>query len=256
MPVRRRDSAYVLAWLAFVTGTAFIILAVYLTSGSGVRGAEAWGRVSLSLGVALVAPTVLSVLHHYFETHTTLRHFGILRVHRTRSEISGPEWNDFIRDAKHTIWLYGITESGYAVDDETKTTLRRFFEKTRATDARVLLLNPDAPVTNRLAVQEDYKPSDTLANAIRDARSRFEAIRSELNTPAGFGIGLYDDYPQFSIVRCDSRMLVTLYVRYFRGDRCPTLLLRAEESPAEESSLFAIYEAHFERAWKDAHQAP
>ncbi|MGQ0775035.1 MAG: hypothetical protein ACT4NY_11560 [Pseudonocardiales bacterium] len=35
-----------------------------------------------------------------------------------RGRISRPKWNDTIRGCKKSLWLYGMAELGYALDDE------------------------------------------------------------------------------------------------------------------------------------------
>ena len=54
------------------------------------------------------------------------------------------------------------------------------------------------------------------------------------------------------MVRCDDRLLVTPYLRYFVGSNSPTFELRADKAP----KMFARYARQFENTWNHAEDWP
>lgn len=102
----------------------------------------------------------------------------------SRGSVNRQQWRDIIRESQDHLWLYGMAEFQYAIDD-------------------------DVP--------------GILAEAAR----------------AGCV------HPTVSIVRGDGRMLVTPYLRFFKGSNSPTFELT--EGPARK--MFGRYARHFGQTW-------
>lgn len=64
----------------------------------------------------------------------------IVAAYAMRGLIPRPKWNDTIRNAREHLWLYGMAELGYALDDEVPTIVAEAAQ--RGCDIRVLLLDP------------------------------------------------------------------------------------------------------------------
>jgi hypothetical protein len=56
----------------------------------------------------------------------------------------------------------------------------------------------------------------------------------------------YDRHPSVSVVRGDSRMFVTPYLRFFIGSNSPTFEIASESAP----KMFSRYARHFDDMWK------
>ncbi|MGI5247618.1 DUF5919 domain-containing protein [Dactylosporangium sp. CA-139066] len=160
-----------------------------------------------------------------------------------RRDLARPEWQDMIRDCQEYLWLYGLSEQGYANDADVPRLLRD--AAGRGCDIRILLLNPDYPGIADIDAAEGSPPG-TLAARIRGALHRFHRMAARCG--GRMHIRTYDVPPTASIVRGDNRMLTTPALRYLTGGDSPTFLL--ESTPAGQ--MFRTYEQHFHQLWDDA----
>jgi DNA-binding transcriptional regulator YiaG len=160
-----------------------------------------------------------------------------------RGLITRQQWNETIRGATSDLWLSGMAEFGYASDDEVPDILAE--AAAGGCCVRILLLNPDAPVTKEIDGDEGSPPG-TLATRILAALARFGQMRRACGE--GMVIRIYDGYPTASIVRGDDKMLVTPYLRFFIGSNSPTLELHADLA----AKMFSRYSRHFENTWTTA----
>jgi hypothetical protein len=171
----------------------------------------------------------------------------IAKVYPQRAFIAREEWRRFIRKAKKELWLYGMAEGGYARDEDTEKTLSLLPQDCTA---RILLLNPDSPVTHEIDADEGNEPG-TLQKNILTSLARFARMRAR--KPGQVQIKIYDSFPQVSIVRADDQALVTNYIRPLGGDDCPTLEMRRR---ANKDGLFDRYVQNFREVWKAAKEWP
>jgi transcriptional regulator with XRE-family HTH domain len=170
-----------------------------------------------------------------------------VRPYTDRGLITRQQWNAIIRDAASELWLYGMAEFGYASDDAVPGILARAVA--RGCRVRILLLNPRSGVTAVIDRDEGHPPG-TLAARITAALARFGPMRCACGTK--MQIRVYDEYPTVSVVRGDSAMLVTPYLRYFIGSNSPTFEFRADQAP----KMFTRYARHVENTWKLAEDWP
>ncbi len=154
--------------------------------------------------------------------------------------IARTEWNDIVRDATQSLWLYGMAEMGYAIDDETPSILRTAAD--RGCSIRVLLLDPHFPGIPDIDVDEGNPPG-TLSPRIRASVAKFRAIQDKCG--GQMLLRLYNAQPTVSIVRADERMLVTPYMRFFAGSNSPTF----ELVRTPNGKVFDRYTRHFENTW-------
>lgn len=164
----------------------------------------------------------------------------VVRAYAMRGLINRPEWNGIIRGAQKHIWLYGMAEYGYALDDEVPGILEE--AATNGCDIRVLLLDPEYAGTVDIDADEG-NPAGTLSPRIRAAINRFRQMAVRCN--AQMHIRIYNAPPTVSIVRADDRMLVTPYLRFFVGSNSPTFELK--DMP--DGKMFGRYTRHFDNVW-------
>lgn len=157
-----------------------------------------------------------------------------------RGLITRQQWNDIIRDAKQHLWLYGMAEHGYAMDDEVPPIVEQ--AAARGCDVRVLLLSPEYPGITDID-EGERNPPGTLAARIRASAASF--LRMQETAGPGMQVRVFADHPAVSIVRGDDHMLVTPYLRYANGDNSPTLGLSARSAPR----MFGRYARHFDSMW-------
>jgi hypothetical protein len=169
----------------------------------------------------------------------------LVKAYAARGLVARTEWNDIIRGAQETIWLYGMSELGYALDDEVPNILAGAAAK--GCVIRILLLDPTYAGTSAIDADEG-SPAGTLSPRIRAALARFNKMRQRCREQ--LHIRTYNAPPSVSIVRADSRMLVTPYLRFFVGSNSPTLELK--EAPA--GTMFERYVRHFEAVWDTAQE--
>ncbi len=170
-----------------------------------------------------------------------------VRPYADRGLVTRQQWNAIIRDADTELWLYGMAEFGYASDDAVPGILAR--AASRGCRVRILLLNPRSALTAVIDRDEGHPPG-TLAARITAALTRFGPMRRACGTK--MQIRVYDEYPTVSVVRGDSAMLVTPYLRYFIGSNSPTFEFRADQAP----KMFTRYARHVENTWKLAEDWP
>lgn len=166
---------------------------------------------------------------------------GAITAYPMRGLISRPKWNDTIRDCKEDLWLYGMAELGYALDDEVPRILNSAAQA--GCDIRILLLDPEYHGIADIDTDEG-SPQGTLASRIRAALARFQQISKACS--GQMRIRVYNAPPAVSIVRGDDRMLVTPYLRFFVGSNSPSLELQYTTRVGE---MFDRYTRHFHRTW-------
>lgn len=190
-------------------------------------------RSVLFLGDASVVP----------QRHNDL--FGsndITAVYAMRGLIPRPHWNDIVRRGREHLWLYGMAELGFALDDEVPGILE--VAARHGCDIRVLLLDPDFHGTSEIDTDEGSPPG-TLVARIRSALARYEQMREKCG--ARMTVRVYHCSPTVSIVRGDDRMLVTPYLRFSVGSNSPSLELRRTSG-----RMFDRYIKHFQCTWERA----
>jgi Domain of unknown function (DUF5919) len=159
-----------------------------------------------------------------------------------RGLVTRGQWNEIIRGASQCLWLYGMAEYGYAADPETRGIIRDAVAA--GCSVRVLLLDPEYEATKDIDADEG-NPAGALARRISAALGLFAGMRDGV---PGMQIRVYDRHPSVSVVRGDSRMMVTPYLRFFTGSSSPTFQFTAA------TAMFARYAAHFEDAWNGARE--
>lgn len=167
----------------------------------------------------------------------------VVTSYATRGEIARADWNKIIAGSSGHLWLYGMAEFGYAVDDEVPGILA---DATAAgCEVRVLLLDPEYAGIAEIDAEEGNPPG-TLVPRVRAALGRFAQMRADCGP--GMQVRVYNAHPTASIVRGDDRMLVTPYVRFFIGSNSPTFELRGGAAGA----MFDRYARHVEHTWARA----
>ncbi len=166
----------------------------------------------------------------------------VVTAYPERGLIARPQWNDAIRGAQQDLWLYGMAELGYALDDEVPAVIERAAMK--GCDIRILLLDPDYPGINEIDSDEGSPPG-TLRARICAALQRFAGMNPQAK------IRTYSAMPTVSIVRRDDQMIMTHYLRYLTGGNSPSWELKRQSG-----KTFDRYVKHFQGAWRDAKEWP
>jgi len=222
------------SWETQATPPGDVILAASLASQETPRGIL---TVPLSAGAEKVIDVLSSLTG---EAERIAGSPDVVRAHAMRGLIARTAWNDFVRDATQDLWLYGMAEMGYAIDDETPSVLHAAAEK--GCNIRILLLDPQYAGMPDIDVDEG-NPSGTLRPRIRAALARFLAMRNGYEQQVQ--IRIYNAPPTVSIVRADEHMLVTPYMRFFAGSNSPTF----ELVRTPDGKVFDRYTRHFENMW-------
>lgn len=157
-----------------------------------------------------------------------------------RGLISRQQWNGTIDGSMDHLWLYGMAEFGYATDDDVSDIVIEAAES--GCQIRVLLLDPSYAGTEAIDADEGNPPG-TLATRIRAALARFAHMR-ETARP-NMQLRTYLTHPTVSIVRGDTRMLVTPYLRFSIGSNSPTF----ELTEGSAKKMFGRYARHFDHMW-------
>jgi DNA-binding transcriptional regulator YiaG len=166
-----------------------------------------------------------------------------VRPYADRGVVSREQWNGIISGSADQVWLYGMAEFGYATDDAVPEILMK--ATARGCRARVLLLDPDYSGIEQID-RDEGSPAGTLATRTRAALARFQQMRRACGER--MQVRTYRASPTVSVVRGDSQMLVTPYLRFFIGSNSPTFEIWAETAP----KMFSRYERHFEDTWDRA----
>src|SRR5579859_5801628 len=120
-----------------------------------------------------IAPlTDISVLHRFAAAlgiapqtfGLTASHLGTgpagdgeqVKPYADRGLVTRHQWNSLIGDASAELWLYGMAEFGYASDDAVPGILARAAR--RGCQIRILLLNPQSPLTEVIDRDESHPP--------------------------------------------------------------------------------------------------
>jgi hypothetical protein len=166
-----------------------------------------------------------------------------VRPFASREAVPREQWREIIDGSQDHLWLSGMAEFQYAIDDEVPLILAAAAEA--GCDIRVLLLSPDYPDIGSVSTKEG-NPSDTLPARIRAALHRFSLMAADIG-PA-MKIRTYSTAPAISIVRGDDRLLVTPYLPYTIGSNCPTF----ELTRGSAGRMFGRYETTFQMMWTTA----
>jgi Domain of unknown function (DUF5919) len=158
-----------------------------------------------------------------------------------RGLVTRTQWNEIIREAAGIIFLYGMTEFGYASDDDVPGILAD--ATSSGCQVRVLLLDPDYGGADSIDADEGSPPG-TLSARIRASLTRFGKMREACGD--SFEIRTYGTHPSISVVRADERMIVTPYLGSSTGSNSPTFEFRAESAPG----IFERYDRHVQHAWE------
>ncbi|GIH03397.1 hypothetical protein Rhe02_14640 [Rhizocola hellebori] len=177
------------------------------------------------------------------DLHRLLGAPDVRQVYETRGMIARSQWNGILENANEHIWLYGMAELGYALDDSVPELLQK--AAASGCSIRVLLLDPDYSGAADIDVDEG-NPAGTLSPRIRAAYSRFRQMATRCGRQ--MQIRVYNAPPTVSVVRGDGRMFVTPYLRFFVGGNSPTFEL--EDIP--DGKMFNRYTRHFETVWQIA----
>lgn len=168
----------------------------------------------------------------------------VTAVYAARGLVSRPTWNDVVSNAAKHLWLYGMAELGYALDDDVPGIIARAAH--RGCDIRVLLMDPDYAGAAEIDADEG-SPRGTLATRTRAALARYGQMQDGAG-PA-MQIRIYSAAPIVSVVRGDDHMIVTPYLRFFVGGNSPTMELRRTTG-----KMFDRYVKHVLRTWDDAEE--
>jgi hypothetical protein len=220
------------AWETTATPPGDVLLAVGLATQSAESSVV---QLAMNAGAEKVIDLLSSVLN---DLERVAGSPDVVRAYAMRGLITRPEWNGIIEGAQRNIWLYGMAEMGYALDDQVPAILAD--AANHGCDIRVLLLDPNFAGTHDLDLDEGNPPG-TLTPRIRAALARFTAMAETCET---MQIRLYNAPPTVSIVRGDDRMLVTPYMRFFTGGNSPTFELQSAGG-----NVFDRYARHFENMW-------
>lgn len=161
----------------------------------------------------------------------------------SRESVARQQWRDIISGSQDYLWLSGMAEYQYAIDDDVPLILAE--ATARGCEVRVLLLSPHYPDMASISTREG-NPPDALPARIRAALHRFSSMRADIG-PA-MKIRTYSTHPAISIVRGDDRLLVTPYLPYTIGSNCPTF----ELTRGSAAKMFGRYEATFQKMWQTA----
>jgi hypothetical protein len=165
----------------------------------------------------------------------------VVTPYADRGMIARAQWNGTISDSSAHVWLYGMAEFGYAIDDQVPAIVQE--AAGRGCSIRVLLLSPSYEAISDIDASEGSPPG-TLHARILASLARFAEMRQACG--GAMSVRTYDMHPTVSIVRGDDEMLVTPYLRYFMGSNSPTIGITAASAP----KMFGRYERHFNRTWK------
>jgi transcriptional regulator with XRE-family HTH domain len=226
--------------LGMLVGLSQAQVSEIVSGGRKVTSVDVLARIVKGLGLPDPALTALFLGDPHAATRSDPQASDVVTFYPMRGLISRPMWNDSIRPARTDLWLYGMAELGFALDDEVPEIFKD--ASARGCEIKVLLLNPDCAAVATID-SEEGSPSGTLAARIRSALSRFTAMRQR----ARVAVRTYDAAPSVSIVRCDSRMIVTPYMRFFIGSNSPSFELQRSNG-----TMFDRYVKHFELTWKEA----
>jgi DNA-binding transcriptional regulator YiaG len=159
----------------------------------------------------------------------------------SRGSVNRQQWRDIIRESQDHLWLYGMAEFQYAIDDDVPGILA---EAARAgCQVRVLLLSPGYADMDVIDADED-SPEGTLRARIRASLKRFTQMREEAGP--NMQLRTFGVHPTVSIVRGDGRMLITPYLRFFKGSNSPTF----ELTEGSARKMFGRYARHFGQMWE------
>lgn len=223
-----------------------------MSGGRRVSSVDVLSRIATGLQIPEPARSVLFLgdatagdqQHAPLQTSAEDTHGSddIVAVYAMRGLIPRPKWNSIIGECRAHLWLYGMAELGYALDDEVPTIIKDAAE--RGCDIRVLLLDP--AYAGAAGIDSDEgSPPGTLTTRIRSALARYGQMAKACGP--SMKIRVYDAMPTVSIVRCDGRLLVAPYLRFFVGSNSPSLELRRRSG-----RVFDRYVRHFLSTWDQA----
>ncbi|MEY9859739.1 8-oxo-dGTP pyrophosphatase MutT (NUDIX family) [Catenulispora sp. GAS73] len=116
-------------------------------------------------------------------------------AYSARELITRDRWNDTIRAARRTLWLYGMAEYRYALDNEVPVILKR--AAGYGCEIKVLLLDP--AFSGIVDIDRDEgNPEGALATRVAASLSRFHAMQQDCG--AAMQLRVYAAPPTTSIV--------------------------------------------------------
>jgi len=243
-----------LLWFFVAIGIINILLAILLRASS-----EVTSDLLINIGATLIATSLLSYLYQRigvkglteqlieiqqsFEIVKTSSRLGITIIWKERRDIQNSMWNEFTRGARQEIWLFGVAEYGFAVDEIFHQIVADGIA--RGCAYKILLLDPDSPFAK---YWDGKDKTGMVSSKISAAIQRYQRmIEQNQGKPGSIELRVYDETPSVSIVRTDESMLLTFYLPSLRGDDCLTLQIQNTQS-----GLFTRYLKHFHRVWETA----
>lgn len=231
---------------------------------------QVFGDLFLSLGSTLIATSLLSLLYQNLGVKNLADHLreiqvdikeqmieiqnnsvllkkfvenGVIDFWIERRQIENNMWNVFTQDARDEVWLFGVAEYGYAVDNAFADILKE--ATSRGCSYKILLL--DASSSHAKDWDEQDK-SDIVPSKIRAATRKFQEMIDKNDDNKGkIELRVYDDIPSMSIVKNDDEMLITLFIPTLRRDNSPTFRVKDIHN-----GMFSHYEKHFFNIWSRA----
>ncbi|MEK6751165.1 MAG: hypothetical protein AABZ00_02775 [Chloroflexota bacterium] len=167
---------------------------------------------------------------------------GVVDFWIERRQIENNMWNTFTENVRDEVWLFGVAEYGYAVDQTFAEILKRSTD--RGCNYKILLLDE----SSIHAKNWDEPDPSIVSSKIRSATHRFQELMGKYDDNKGkIELRVYDDIPSMSIVKADDEMLVTLFIPSLQRDNSPTFRVKAIHN-----GMFSHYEKHFSNIWGKA----
>lgn len=243
-----------LHWFFVALGAICVLLAILLRPHS-----EAISDLAINIGATLIATSLLAYLYQKIgakglteqikEIQQSLilvrkgLELGITNIWKERREIPVSMWNEFTKEARHEVWLYGVAEYGYAKDELFHRILAD--GTIRGCTYKVLILDPESPSAK---YWDERDQTGIVPSKIRASFQIFQQlIERNKEKPGKIELRVYDEVPSLNIIRADGQMLVTLYISCLRGD--DSLTLQIQHTP---NGLFEEYQKQFDRVWNKA----
>lgn len=255
-------------WVFTIVGIAITGVAAILANfGQTQAWAQLVSDISLNVGITIIAVSLIDWIWrrvggdplmnaiNELRSATTLlgdlRNTGLKRVFLTRAQ-AGEQRNevqDKMVQAREVDMMGIALRSGWSSNPRFQEIVR---SRARAgkTKFRVMVLDPEAQVTQQRTFEEDGQPSNRIS----------EAASSTLRTMLQIKQSLPEDNQDFlkikviqetniycSIVRADDMMVVTKYVLHLSGGNSEML-----EIEGSEGTLFKLYQNEFNATWNRA----
>jgi len=257
-------------WIFLSAGGGVIIVSILTRIISG----EIWQLVSditLNIGISVIAVSIVDwiwrriggdpLMNAIMELRSAttlladLNETGIKRVFVKREESS--ERKRLLMEKmkiSNEVDMMGISlRSGWSSSPDFQEILKKR-AGTGMTKFRIMVMDPDKPVTAQRALEEDGQESNRIADNSVKTLSTLLAIKKSLSP-------IYQDSIKIkviqetniycSVIRADNLMLVTKYLYHLSGTSSETL-----EIVGKETSFFKLYEEEFDAMWDHAADWP